>query len=325
MLRLPGPGVSESGQDAPRAGRPSDATVLSANPARAGGATAACRARTLSDRFDGPLLEPLPGLPCHDAADRRGRRRLRPAPRHRPRRSPCAICQRAIHAITSAKPERAWNALTATGVPLDYLYGMTADTDWQPGARVTMALADHWRLTGEVLAAERPRRLSYTLDDPPGSPSVYVTWELRRTGDGTIIRLNVDEPWPLAGTLRPVRVTWWTREVARRANQAMPAAAHHRASASRTPGKTRVTRVTATPGRHPEMAGQRQEPGGTVSVTAPTLAVRAPSVDFKPQGPGGHGRIDEMHRLWRVGAGGLAVDARSREDLPQLRRGTIAV
>ena len=57
-----------------------------------------------------------------------------------------------FHAITSANPECVWNALTATGVPLDYLHGMTADTDWQPGARVTLALADQWRLTGEVLA-----------------------------------------------------------------------------------------------------------------------------------------------------------------------------
>src|SRR5262245_64809209 len=85
---------------------------------------------------------------------------------------------------------------------------MTADTDWQPGARVTLALADHWRLTGEVLAAGRPHRLSYTLDDPPGSPSVYVTWELRRTGDGTLIRLNVDEPWPLAGGTEDLESAW---------------------------------------------------------------------------------------------------------------------
>jgi len=113
-----------------------------------------------------------------------------------------------FHAITSAKPDCAWNALTATGVPLDYLHGMTVDTNWQPGARVTMALTDRWRLTGEVLAAERPRRLSYTLDDPPGSPSVYVTWELRRTGDGTIIRLNVDEPWPLAGSTEDLESAW---------------------------------------------------------------------------------------------------------------------
>ena len=85
---------------------------------------------------------------------------------------------------------------------------MTVDTDSQPGARVTLALADQWRLTGEVLAAERPHRLSYTLDDPPASPSVYVTWELRRTGDGTIIRLNVDEPWPLAGGTEDLGSAW---------------------------------------------------------------------------------------------------------------------
>jgi uncharacterized protein YndB with AHSA1/START domain len=113
-----------------------------------------------------------------------------------------------FHAITSASPECAWNALTATGVPLDYLHGMTADTDWQPGAGVIMTLAGQWHLTGQVLAAEPPCRLSYTLDDPPGSPSVYVTWELRGTGDGTIIRLNVDEPWPFPGSCEDLESTW---------------------------------------------------------------------------------------------------------------------
>ena len=113
-----------------------------------------------------------------------------------------------FHAITSANPECVWDALTATGVPLDYLHGMTADTDWQPGAKVTLALTGQWRLTGEVLAAERPHRLSYTLDDPPGSPSVYVTWELHRTSDGTIIRLNVDEPRPFADSTEDLESAW---------------------------------------------------------------------------------------------------------------------
>jgi uncharacterized protein YndB with AHSA1/START domain len=113
-----------------------------------------------------------------------------------------------FHAITSANPECVWHALTATGVPLDYLHGMTADTYWQPGARLTLALAGQWRLTGEVLAAEWPRRLSYTLDDPPGLPSVYVTWELHGTSDWTIIRLNVDEPWPLAGSSEDLESAW---------------------------------------------------------------------------------------------------------------------
>ena len=85
---------------------------------------------------------------------------------------------------------------------------MTVHTDWQPGARVTLALTGQWRLTGEVLAAERPQRLSYTLDDPPGSPSVYVTWELRRTGVGTIIRLNVDEPWPFTSSTEDLESAW---------------------------------------------------------------------------------------------------------------------
>ena len=113
-----------------------------------------------------------------------------------------------FRAITSANPQRVWDALTATGVPLDYLHGMTADTDWQPGARVTLALTGQWRLTGEVLAAERPHRLSYTLEDPPGSPAVYVTWELRRTGEGTIIRLNVDEPWPFKSSNEDLESAW---------------------------------------------------------------------------------------------------------------------
>jgi uncharacterized protein YndB with AHSA1/START domain len=92
--------------------------------------------------------------------------------------------------------------------PLEYLHGMTANTDWQPGATVTLALTGQWRLTGQVLAAEPPHRLSYTLDDPPGSPSVYVTWELRSTSDGTIIRLNVDEPSPLPGNTEDLERAW---------------------------------------------------------------------------------------------------------------------
>ena len=113
-----------------------------------------------------------------------------------------------FHAITSANPECVWNALTATGVPLDYLHGMTAESDRQPGATVTMALTGQWCLTGAVLAAERPHRLSYTLDDPPGSPSVYVTWQLHRTGEETIIHLNVDEPWPLTGSSEDLESAW---------------------------------------------------------------------------------------------------------------------
>jgi uncharacterized protein YndB with AHSA1/START domain len=78
--------------------------------------------------------------------------------------------------VTSAKAEVVWDALTATESPLGYLYGMTAESDWQPGATLTMTLDNQWRLIGDVLVAERPRRLSYTLGDRPGEPEVYVSW-----------------------------------------------------------------------------------------------------------------------------------------------------
>ena len=73
-----------------------------------------------------------------------------------------------FHATTSADPECVWDALTATGVPLDYLHGMTAESDWQSGATVTMALTGHWRLTGQVLAAERPEAYERLLSRMPG-------------------------------------------------------------------------------------------------------------------------------------------------------------
>jgi uncharacterized protein YndB with AHSA1/START domain len=113
-----------------------------------------------------------------------------------------------FRAVTHAKPERVWDALTAADSPLGYLLGMRIESDWQPGSAVTLTVSDEWRLTGDVLAAERPRRLSYTLGDQPGEPSAYVSWELRAAGDVTIIRLYVDEPWPDPGASEDLEIAW---------------------------------------------------------------------------------------------------------------------
>jgi uncharacterized protein YndB with AHSA1/START domain len=113
-----------------------------------------------------------------------------------------------LRTLVRKKPERVWEVLTATGIPLGYLYGMTVESDWRPGTSVTMTLGDQARLTGDVLVAERPRRLSYTLGDRPGQPSVYVNWELRALGDATIVRLYVDEPWPDADPTDDLEAAW---------------------------------------------------------------------------------------------------------------------
>jgi hemerythrin-like domain-containing protein len=95
--------------------------------------------------------------------------------------------------VTRARPEQVWNALTTTGSPVPYLYGMTVESGWRLDGAVTMSLGDQWRLTGEVLVAEPFRRLSYSLGECPGEPSVYVNWELRAEHGLTYVRLYVDE------------------------------------------------------------------------------------------------------------------------------------
>jgi uncharacterized protein YndB with AHSA1/START domain len=120
-----------------------------------------------------------------------------------------ALASELFRSITTASPDAVWAALTATGSPLAHMYGLSAESDWRPGSRVTLT-GDRWRLVGEVLVAERPRRLSYTLGDRPGEPSVYLTWELRPLDDATVIRLFVDEPWPpaYADDVDDLEATW---------------------------------------------------------------------------------------------------------------------
>jgi Activator of Hsp90 ATPase homolog 1-like protein len=118
-----------------------------------------------------------------------------------------ALASELFRAITTASLAEIWAAPTATGSPLGYLYGLTAESDWQPGAALTMTL-DQWCLFGDVLVADHPRRLCYTLGDRPGEPSVYVTWELRPLDDATVIRLTVDEPWPLTEDTTDLEDAW---------------------------------------------------------------------------------------------------------------------
>jgi uncharacterized protein YndB with AHSA1/START domain len=106
-----------------------------------------------------------------------------------------AFTSELFHAITRASPECVWNELTNTGSPADWLFGMTVESNWQPGAAITMTVLGDWCLTGEILAVDPPGLLCYTLGDQPGEPSVYIKWEIRGTPGGTFIRLYVDEPW----------------------------------------------------------------------------------------------------------------------------------
>ena len=125
----------------------------------------------------------------------------------------------ALATLVTADAERVWDALTATKTSLSYFHGMTVTSDWRPGSTITMRQKDELRqgdtrkfwdvaICGEVLAADPPHRLSYTLGECQSDPTVYVTWELR-AGDGlTIVRLYIDEPDAYPGSEDDLDITW---------------------------------------------------------------------------------------------------------------------
>jgi uncharacterized protein YndB with AHSA1/START domain len=110
--------------------------------------------------------------------------------------------------ITGADPEQIWEALTATERPIDFLYGMTFRGEWRPGAIIVAGIGEQCQLTAEVLAVDRPHRLSYTLVDNEMEPSVFVTWEIIEHASATIIQLTVDEPQPTKGTDYDLEEAW---------------------------------------------------------------------------------------------------------------------
>lgn len=127
-----------------------------------------------------------------------------------------ALTSVVLTALTDARPEQVWDALTTTGTPLAFFHDLIVETDWRPGSALSMRVAGVGRselaaigtIYGDVLTADKPHRLSYTLGDSPADPSVYVTWQLWWRENSTIVRLFVDEPGPYAGTPDELELIW---------------------------------------------------------------------------------------------------------------------
>jgi len=87
-----------------------------------------------------------------------------------------------------------WAALTDPGQTAAYLYGLAAHSTWVPGDPIEFRLADRVEAVGCVLHARSHERLSYLLQAGPGDPPAYLTWLLRPTPGGCVVRLEIDEP-----------------------------------------------------------------------------------------------------------------------------------
>jgi len=94
---------------------------------------------------------------------------------------------------TLAGPERVWAALTDPDRTSCYLYGLAAHSTWEPDAAISLERAGRTWLGGHVVCSRPNERLSYALGADPNDPPVYLTWLIRSTSAGCVIRLEVDE------------------------------------------------------------------------------------------------------------------------------------
>jgi uncharacterized protein YndB with AHSA1/START domain len=108
--------------------------------------------------------------------------------------------------LTPASPERVWGALTCPATAAAYLHGLSPRTCWSNGAPVEWRSAGVATIPGQVLHADPPYRLSVTVEDGSGT-CTYLTWQVRATEEGTVVRLDVEES-PGAGSDVELEDVW---------------------------------------------------------------------------------------------------------------------
>jgi hypothetical protein len=98
--------------------------------------------------------------------------------------------------ITCASVGQVWATLTSPTQTPAFLYGLSAVSTWEAGAplELTLGAGPSEQLCGHILYAQQPSRLSYSLQASANDPAVYVTWHLRGTPKGCVVRLHIDEP-----------------------------------------------------------------------------------------------------------------------------------
>ena len=96
-------------------------------------------------------------------------------------------------AYVRACPGLVWAVLTDADKTAAYLHGLAAHSTWIAEAPISFRLGDRTELTGRVLHAQCPERLSYMLQSGPHDPPTYLSWLIRPAPGGCTIRLEIDE------------------------------------------------------------------------------------------------------------------------------------
>ncbi|OKO76992.1 SRPBCC family protein [Bradyrhizobium sp. NAS96.2] len=91
-------------------------------------------------------------------------------------------------------PERLWDALTSSAFTRQYWFDTELQSDWKVGSPLALVMSGKTTDTGEILEADRPRRLAYTFKheaDPElrKEPATKVVFTLEPFGK--IVKLTV--------------------------------------------------------------------------------------------------------------------------------------
>jgi uncharacterized protein YndB with AHSA1/START domain len=95
-------------------------------------------------------------------------------------------------------PERLWEAITDPEIRARFQFGMRVESDWTPGARISMSHPGGVLGDGETLEADPPRRLVHSMhalwnDDVRAEGSSRVTWEIEPVGDSCHLTVTHDQ------------------------------------------------------------------------------------------------------------------------------------
>jgi len=92
-------------------------------------------------------------------------------------------------------PEKLWDALTNPEFTKQYWFDIAVTSDWKVGSSMTFIKGGNAHIDGKVLAAERPKLLSYTFRETSGEaakePYTKVTLEIEPELGTKTVRLTV--------------------------------------------------------------------------------------------------------------------------------------
>jgi uncharacterized protein YndB with AHSA1/START domain len=91
-------------------------------------------------------------------------------------------------------PEKLWEALTSSDFTRRYWFGSEVRSDWKVGSPFALVMDGKTTDTGEILEADRPRRLSYSFkhelyEELRNEPTSRVTFTLEPFG--SLVKLTV--------------------------------------------------------------------------------------------------------------------------------------